>query len=432
MKHYAHAALGGALLLGLAAGIATAADPPKPSSDDLLTNPLKASHRFDEFVYPVAERKAEADEKVSRVRKELASRKLDGVIIATERNLNWLTAGGKDNVVWAQRETAIKLLITPEKLYLIADNIEGPRVMSEELSGLGYEWMRYSWHAKEADALQPLLKGKKIAFDLPAAANAYQKDVAPSKEATSSTFDFQDVYFPITAGELKKYRWLGKKTAEVIEQVAQKVRPGMTERDVQYLLARELWYWDIFPTVLLTAADDRLLTYRHPVVTGKTIQNAIALNVCTRRWGLVVSTTRIVYFSEPDAALQKAWADGPKVAAAMLAASRPGNTLGSVVRTAQKAYEAIGAKDEWKLHHQGGPILTLERLFLVQPEDKTPIKPGMVLAWNPTVQGSKFEDTVVVKQDGSLENLTASKNWPTVKITVDTTTYDIPTYLVKR
>jgi antitoxin VapB len=371
------------------------------------------------------ERKAEADEKVSRVRKELAARKLDGVVIATERNLNWLTAGGKDNVVWAQRETAVKLLVTPEKLYLIADNIEGPRVMTEELTGLGYEWVRYSWYAKEADALHPLIKGKKIAFDLPAAAVTYQK------EATTSAIDFQDVYFPITAGELKKYRWLGKKTADVIEQVAQLVRPGMTERDVQYLLARELWYWDIFPTVLLTAADDRLLTYRHPVVVGKTLQSAVALNVCARRWGLVVSTTRIVYFGEPDAPLKKAWTDGAKVAAAMWAASRPGNSLGEVVRTAQKAYASIGVKDEWKLHHQGGPILTLERLFLAQPDDKTPIKAGMVLAWNPTVQGSKFEDTVLVKPDGTLENLTASRSWPTAKITLDKTTYDIPMFLVR-
>lgn len=425
MKLYTYIVLCGALLQTLAPGGARAADAPRLPSEDLLANPLKASHRFDEFVYPAAERKAEADEKVSRVRKELAARKLDGVVLATERNLNWLTAGGKDNVVWAQRETAIKLLVTPEKLYLIADNIEGPRVMTEELTGLGYEWVRYSWYAKEADALLPLIKGKKIAFDLPAATATYQKD------ATASTIDLQDVYFPVTAGELKKYRWLGRKTADVIEQVAQMVRPGMTERDVQYLLARELWYWDIYPTVLLTAADDRLLTYRHPIVAGKTLQNLIALNVCARRWGLVVSTTRIVHFGEPDAALKKAWREGPQVIAAMWAASKPGNSLGSVVRTAQKAYSAIGVKDEWKLHHQGGPILTLERLFLVMPDDKTPIKPGMVLAWNPTVQGSKFEDTVVVKPDGTLENLTASKNWPTTRVTSEGASFDVPVLLVR-
>jgi antitoxin VapB len=205
----------------------------------------------------------------------------------------------------------------------------------------------------------------------------------------------------------------------------------MSERDVQYLLARELWYWDIYPTVLLTAADDRLLTYRHPVVTGKTVKDMVALNVCARRWGLVVSTTRIVAFGEPDTALTKAWADGPSVIAAMWAASKPGNSLGSVVRAAQKAYAAIGQKDEWKLHHQGGPILTLERLYLVMPDDKTPIKPGMVLAWNPTVQGSKFEDTVVVNADGTLENLTASKNWPTVKATSGTATFDVPVLLIR-
>lgn len=425
MNHYARLALSGALLLALSASAAPAADPPRLPSEELLLNPQKASRRFDEFVFSAAERKAEADEKVSRVRKELAARKLDGAVIATERNLNWLTAGGKDNVVWAQRETAVKLLVTPEKLYLIADNIEGPRVMTEELTGLGYEWIRYSWYAKEADALVPLIKGKKIAFDLPAAQLTYQK------ETIASGIDFADLYYPLTAGELKKYRWLGRKTADVIEQVAQQVRPGMSERDVQYLLARELWYWDIYPTVLLTAADDRLLTYRHPIVTGKALKDMVALNVCARRWGLVVSTTRIVAFGEPDAALKKAWADGPSVIAAMWAASRPGNSLGSVVRTAQKAYAAIGQKDEWKLHHQGGPILTLERLYLVMPDDKTPIKPGMVLAWNPTVQGSKFEDTVVVNADGTLENLTASKSWPTVKATSGTATFDVPVLLIR-
>jgi Xaa-Pro aminopeptidase len=420
----------GALLAAVLALGASAQKKPAPvadglASDELFTNPTKAVHRFDEFVYTPNERLREATEKVERLRKTLAARKLDGVVIGTERNLNWLTAGGKDTVVWAQRETGVKLLVTADKLYLIANNIEGPRVSTEELAGLGYEWVQYNWYGKEKDALEPLLKGKKVAFDLPADAVTYKRD--PVK----MVFDFQEVYYPITQGELKKYRWLGHKTVEVLEQVAQVVRPGMTERDVQYLLNREYWYWDIFPTVVLSAVDDRFRTYRHPVVMGATLKNYVALNVCTRRWGLVISTTRLVYFGQPDAALAKAWAEGPKVDAAMLAASRPGNTLGDVVKAAQKAYSEIGYPDEWKLHHQGGMVLGLERLYLVPPGDKTEIRPGMVLAWNPTVQGSKFEDTVVVKENGSIENLTPTLKWPTVDVSVGTTNYKIPGLLIR-
>jgi antitoxin VapB len=55
----------------------------------------------------------------------------------------------------------------------------------------------------------------------------------------------------------------------------------------------------------------------------------------------------------------------------------------------------------------------------------------MVLAWNPTVQGTKFEDTVLVKADGSLENLTPPLNWPSVSVTVGKDTYKVPVVKVR-
>lgn len=396
---------------------------PRLPSDDLFGNPRRSFHRFDDFVYTAKDRTAEWTEKLARVRKLLAERKLDGVVIATEYNFNWLTAGGKDNVVWTQRESPVKLLVTADKLYLVADNIEGPRVMTEEISDLAPQWARYFWYQKESEALKPLIKGKKIAYDLPAVAQEY---------GGTSDFDWAAAYFPITEGELKKYRWLGRKTVEVLEQVAEVVRPGMSERDVQYLLARELWYWDIVPTVILSSADERFRTYRNPVVQGETIRNYVALNVCARRWGLVVSTTRMLQFGDPDDKLAKAWKEGPKVAAAMWATSRPGKKLGDVVNAARDAYREIGYPEEWKLHHQGGMILTKERLGLATPDDRTPIVPGMVLAWNPTVQGAKFEDTVLVKKDGTLENLTPCLKWPTVEVELEGQKYKVPGLMVRK
>jgi Xaa-Pro aminopeptidase len=411
-----------ALLPGLPA---QAAAPPALSSEDLFARPEQAAKRFEEFVYTAAERREEAEEKVARVRKALAARKLDGLLLSLERNFNWLTAGGSDNVVWPQRESLIKVLVTPESLHLIADNIEGPRVMTEELNGLGYDWVRYNWFRPEREVLQPLLRGKKIAFDQAATATEYGFDPA------RASLDFVDLYYPITAGELKKYRWLGRKTVEAMEQVARVIRPGMSERDLQYLLNRELWYWDILPTVTLSAVDERFRTYRHPTVRGAELKNYAALNICSRRWGLVVSTTRMVHFGRPDAALAQAWDRGPRVAAAMLHASRPGNTLGQVLGAAQKAYADIGYPEEWRLHHQGGMIFNIERIDTVKPGDRTRIRPGMVLAWNPTIQGAKFEDTVLVREDGTLENLTPLIDWPAVTVQFEGKPYTLAGLLIR-
>jgi Xaa-Pro dipeptidase len=430
----------GAAVLAASIGLAQEREPERGAgrraagsrlaSEELFTNQEKASHRFDDFTYTADERREEAAEKLSRLRAALAAKKLDGVLIATHRNFEWITGGARDTVVWAERESPVKLLITSDKKYLIANSIEGPRVMAEELTGLGYDWQRFNWYGSEREIIDELLnktlKGRKIAFDLPSVALEY----AP-KEVSSRVFDFAEVYWPLTSGELRKYHWLGRHVSEVVEQVAGAVKPGMTERDVQYLLERELWYWDIFPTVVLSAADERFTVYRHPVIIGDPIRNLIALNVCGRRWGMVVSMTRVVHFGTPDEKLAKAWAAGATVCGAMWDATKPGRTLGDVLEAAQDAYKGAGYPDEWKLHHQGGPILTLERLFLVKPDDKTPIVPGMALAWNPTLQGSKFEDTVVVKQDGTLDVITAPINWPTVPVKVGFNAYAVPTLMVR-
>ena len=42
----------------------------------------------------------------------------------------------------------------------------------------------------------------------------------------------------------------------------------------------------------------------------------------------------------------------------------------------------------------------------------------MAYAWNPTVQGAKSEDTVVVSGDG-IEVLTATGDWPTREFEVE-------------
>ena len=354
---------------------------------------------------------AETTEKMARLRKLLTTRKVDGVVLSTQRNLQWITAGGRGSDVRTQRESAVKLLITLDRLYCIGDNVYGPRIMDEELAGLGYEWVRYPWTATEKDALQPLLRDKRILWDSPAVAQEYG---APS----SNVVNLSDLHFPLTPGEIKKVRWLGHKVSETVEKVGALVQPGMLDRDVQYLLERELAYWDIVPVVTLASGDDRTRTYPRPQAVGNTVKRYVGMDVYASRWGLGVEMSRRIHFGEPVPELAKAWKDAPKINAAIVAASRAGTTLGDVLEVAEKAYRQAGYADEWQLRSQGGLLFSPDGQGVALPKDKNRIQAGMVLAWHPMAGGARFEDTYLVKPDGTLENLTAPISWPAVSVKV--------------
>jgi Xaa-Pro dipeptidase len=88
-----------------------------------------------------------------------------------------------------------------------------------------------------------------------------------------------------------------------------------------------------------------------------------------------------------------------RVHAAMVAATRPGQTLGDVIAAAQRAYADAGHPEEWRLHHQGGIIGYRGRERIAVPGDPTRIEAGMAFAWNPSIAGAKAEETILL--DGS-------------------------------
>jgi hypothetical protein len=124
--------------------------------------------------------------------------------------------------------------------------------------------------------------------------------------------DLGGVDFPVTAGETKKYRWLGRKTDEVLEQVAALTRAGMQDRDLRYLLQRELEYWNIVPDRLDVGADDRARTHLHPAAVGAIIRQSCVVDLRAHRWGQEIEVSRSIVFGEPDARAARLWKDAPR------------------------------------------------------------------------------------------------------------------------
>ncbi len=176
------------------------------------------------------------------------------------------------------------------------------------------------------------------------------------------------------------------------------VRRGDTEHAVAGRVAGALLARGIRAPVLLVAADERIERYRHPIPTAAPVLGRVMAVAVGERWGIHAAVTRIVNLGPPSREIRRRAAATAEVLEAMRAATRPGATLDAVLRAARQAYEASGFGEEWRLHHQGGTIGYAPRERIATPGDRTELRPGMAVAWNPSVTGTKLEATMIVTE----------------------------------
>jgi antitoxin VapB len=146
------------------------------------------------------------------------------------------------------------------------------------------------------------------------------------------------------------------------------------------------------------------------------------LNLCARRWGLVVSITRFVHFGVMPTGLSTAFDAAAHIYAELLHATRKGAASSEIFAAAKRAYAAAGAEDEIEQHHQGGPCGYTERDWVVTPCGPERVVEPQAFAYNPSLHGAKTEDTVVLT-DGKIEVLTATPELPVLEAHVNGVSY---------
>jgi antitoxin VapB len=107
-----------------------------------------------------------------------------------------------------------------------------------------------------------------------------------------------------------------------------------------------------------------------------------------------------------------------QVDAAFIAASRPGARIADIFRKGVEAYAKVGYPDEWKLHHQGGLAGYEPREHVATPASSQVVKAGQAFAWNPSITGTKSEDTILSGEMGC-EVITAMEDWPRIPVQVE-------------
>ena len=95
----------------------------------------------------------------------------------------------------------------------------------------------------------------------------------------------------------------------------------------------------------------------------------------------------------------------------ILEATRPGVTGRELFETATRAYDRAGFAGEEVRHHQGGATGYRSREWLAHPASEERVDTVQAFAWNPSVTGTKVEDTALLTADG-IEPITHSPGWP--------------------
>jgi len=337
----------------------------------------------------------------------LAERNLDGVVLGLTENVAWLGCGA-DVVINAASATGVGTLVASvDGLALVTNNIEAERLVTEEFSGVELSKVAtFPWHKpEEREAVIAGLVGSSSfaaddgSCDLPAAPDGFDR-----------------LRFQLTEAEVARYRGIGHDSSAAMEAAARAVEKGMRGGEIAGLLAREHRARGLLPVVLLVAADERVRQWRHPPPKREPVEQYAMLVTCARRHGLVTAMTRFVHFGEMPDDLAKRHRAVCEVDAALIASTRPGSKASEVFAAGREAYARVGFDGEWQLHHQGGAIGYLPREYIANPACDEVVLADQAFAWNPSICGTKSEDTVLVRADGPEVLTCQSADWPTVEV----------------
>ena len=350
--------------------------------------------------------KGEVEVKLEKVQALLAGRGLNALLIQQVTNFAWLTAGASSYINTADSLGVASLLVVPHGRYLITNNIEAPRLREEEhLDEQGWEFSISPWY-QAADRVAQMTKGLRLGTD----------GFYPGTEDVST--DLLHLRMNLLPQEQERLWDTSQGCAEAMNAAIHQIEPGLTEFEIAAILGGEIQRRGILPVVNLIATDQRIYSYRHPLPTSKKLERYAMLVACGRKSGLVCSITRLAHFGPMPGELRLKAEAVAQVDAVFHATTRPGRSLGDIFRAAQAKYAELGYGDEWQLHHQGGPAGYNPREAIATLDSDARVAEGQAYAWNPSITGTKSEDTLLVKPDG-VEVLTEINGWPMIPVELD-------------
>jgi Xaa-Pro aminopeptidase len=352
-------------------------------------------------------RRSEHQSKLERLLAWLDATGRDAVLIRSRHNFAWLTAGGRHGVDLGREDGAGALLVRRDgRRFILSSNIEESRLANEEVAALGYESIAWPWQDERASPSLMLTTARALLMgdgDL-------VTDVAAGP-VTNVDAELMRLRASLLPDEITRYRALGRDAGEIVGEVCRGLTPGQPERAIAARVAARLGERDIRTPVLLVAADERIGRYRHPVPTARPWMHVVMVVVCAERHGLIASLTRLVCAGPPDDDLRARTQAATAVFFRLAEATRAGATGRELYDVATRGYADEGFEGEERLHHQGGACGYRTRDWVAHPSSGEIVCESQAFAWNPSITGTKVEETFLLAPDGPMV-ITGSPDWP--------------------
>jgi Xaa-Pro aminopeptidase len=382
----------------------TASD--RPEVDSLPPLPDLAADRDDG---PLAQRRADVEEKQRRVAAFLDATGYGALVLGRCESVAWFTSGGDLAQCLGSEASAGLLFINRTSRAVVTDNVQSARVFEEELAGLGFQLKERPWYDDPGRIISELGHNKRLITDLGlcSCSKPWPRDPDP----------FGALRRPLTVLERQRLRELGRTLTLAVEATCRNFDRGETEADIAGHLAHRLIREGVVPVDLRVAGDDRLARYRQPSFKAAPIQRRATISVTGRRHGLCAALTRTVSFGPPGRDLEKQLGLAAMVDATCIYFSRPGETVSGVFRRAKRIFEKFDHPHEWTLDYLGHAIGYAPREVLLVPDSQAVLEAGTALCWSPSVGAARSEDTVVIDSRG-YEVVTEAQNWPKLEVTV--------------
>ncbi len=355
------------------------------------------------------ERSSDVLRKINLLREYMHGKKKNATLIRRTDNFSWITSGARSYISISNFFGAAFVIVTLENSYVLTKNIESKRLKNEELPD-NFEMIEIPWFEDIEKFTKNFLS---------------DKDFVDDSESEFSNF-LSHSRIELSEYEVNNYKNLGLKSSQALERSMKEINQYMTEIDVKALVEYELAKAGLDVLLVLVYGDKSRLLYRHNLPQNLKIGDKCTVSICAKENGLVASATRTVEFKK-DFDFEEQYKINAIIDTQILEELFKTRSLNEMFSKIKDIYKKNGYPDEWKLHHQGGITGYNSREFIASPYSNVDIRNNMAFAWNPTITGTKFEDTYL-KTENRLIPLTfmTNSNWPILNLEIEDKKYQKP------
>jgi Xaa-Pro aminopeptidase len=362
-------------------------------------------------------RRPDVDAKHHRVAALLEEVECKGLLILEPENIAWLTSGGTlrgdlDPGAWPA------LFYSADERWLIASNVESPRLFDEEIDALGYQLKEWPWHWGREELLTDLCQGRVVACDRPWGRCLPVGEYLGRLRRTLTLYD------------QACYRSLGKILSHALEATCRSLQVNDSEREIAGQLSHRLLHRGAHPVSISVAADGRLRRYRQCGFTTVPVTRTCVVTGTARKYGLCATASRTVALGAPEPTFRQEYDAACRISATYVASTWPDSGPREILNAGRRVYAITGYEHDWLLCPQGHltgwlPVelpLTFDTTELFQP--------GWVVTWNASAGSAASCDTFLITNSGP-KQITASDDWPQRRVRVQGANLTRPDLLVR-